>query len=219
LASKSGSITILHACCTTRSLTVGILQDRLQRLQQDDRIARLDAELRPGVQLGESVLHVHVEERLPVFVALEFNNYQSATVGAERGLITVAHRNLTGNGDIWSFTYGRSAGLDLQVDTSYTLPLRPRDTTVGLRYQRNNSSVIEARFEPLDIESESEIFTLSLRHPVYRTLRREMALALAVERLESKAFLLGEPFSFSLGTRDGEATDTAVRLSTARWTR
>jgi hemolysin activation/secretion protein len=197
-------------------LHIGVLQDRLQRLQQDDRIERLDAELRPGVWLGESVLHVRVEEQLPFFVALEFNNYQSATVGAERGLITVAHRNLTGNGDIWSFTYGRSAGLDLQVDTSYALPLSPRDTTVGLRYQRNNSSVIEASFEPLEIESESEIFTLSLRHPVYRTLRRELALALAVERLQSKTFLLGQPFSFALGTRDGEATDTALRLS-AEW--
>jgi hemolysin activation/secretion protein len=197
-------------------LRIGALQERLQRLQQDDRIERLDAELRPGVRLGESELHVRVEERLPVFVALEFNNYQSATVGAERGLITVAHRNLTGNGDIWSFTYGRSAGLELQVDTSYTLPLSPRDTTANLRYQRNNSSVIEARFEPLDIESESEIFTVGLRHPVYRTLRRELALALAVERLQSKTFLLGQPFSFSLGTRNGEATDTALRFS-AEW--
>jgi hemolysin activation/secretion protein len=197
-------------------LRIGALQERLQRLQQDDRIERLDAELRPGVLLGESELHVRVEERLPFFVALTFDNYQSATIGAERGLITVAHRNLTGHGDIWSFTYGRSAGLDPQVDTSYILPLSPRDTTAILRYQRNNSSVIEARFEPLDIESESEIFTVGLRHPVYRTLRRELALALIGERLQSKTFLLGQPFSFSLGARDGEATDTALRLS-AEW--
>ena len=47
-------------------LHIGALQERLQRLQQDDRIARLEAELRPGVQLGESTLHVRVEERLPV---------------------------------------------------------------------------------------------------------------------------------------------------------
>src|SRR6266511_1960391 len=137
-------------------LSIGTLQERLQRLQQDDRIARLEAELRPGVQLGESTLHVRVEERLPVFVALEFNNYQSPTVGAEQGLITVAERNLTGHGDILSVTYGRSSGLNPQLDASYTLPVSPRETTFGLRYRRNNASVVEATFAPLDIQSLSE---------------------------------------------------------------
>jgi len=194
-------------------LSIGTLQERLQRLQQDDRIARLEAELRPGVQLGESTLHVRVEERLPVFVALEFNNYQSPTVGAEQGLITVAERNLTGHGDILSVTYGRSSGLNPQLDASYTLPVSPRETTFGLRYRRNNASVVEATFAPLDIQSRSEIITLSLRQPLYWTLRRELALALSGERLQSQTFLLGEPFSFSPGTKRGVAIDTAVRLT------
>jgi hemolysin activation/secretion protein len=197
-------------------LHVGTVQERLQRLQQDDRIARLEAELRPGIQRGQSVLHVRVEERLPFFVALEVNNYQSPTVGAEQGLATVAHRNLTGHGDVLSVTYGRSAGLNPQIDAGYTLPLSPRDTTLGLRYRRNASSVIEAQFAPLDIESRSEIFTLSLRQPLYRTLGRELALALSAEHLRSQTFLLGERFSFTAGAENGEAVDTALRLS-AEW--
>lgn len=197
-------------------LNIGTLQERLQLLQQDDRIERLDAEISPGVQLGESALHVRVAERLPFFVALEFNNYQSPTLGAERGLLTVAHRNLTGHGDVLNFTYGRSSGLDLQVDTSYTLPLTPRNTTVSLRYQRNDTSVVEELFAPLDITSQSEIFTLTLRHPFYRTLQREFALALSGEYLESRTFLLGEPFSFSAGANNGKTKDTALRLL-AEW--
>ena len=39
-------------------------------------------------------------------VALAFNNYQSPTVGAEIGLVTLAHQNLTGHGDVFSATYG-----------------------------------------------------------------------------------------------------------------
>ena len=200
----------------TSPLNIGTLQERLQLLQQDDRIERLDAELRPGVRLGESELFVHVQEQVPFLVAVEFNNYQPPTIGEERGLLTVAHRNLTGSGDILSVMYGRSAGLDLQLDASYTLPLTVRDTTVSLRYQRNNSSVVEAPFAPLDITSQSEILTLTLRQPFYRTLRREFALALSGEHLRSKTFLLGEPFAFSPGTEDGKAVDTAVRL-TAEW--
>src|SRR5438093_1161621 len=145
---------------STPPLNISTLQERLQLLQQDDRIERLDAELRPGVRLGESELYVRVQEHVPFFVAVEFNNYQSPSVGAERGLLTVAHRNLTGSGDVLSVTYGRSAGLDLQLDASYTLPLTVRDTTVSVRYQRNNSSVVETQFAPLDITSQSEIFTL-----------------------------------------------------------
>jgi hemolysin activation/secretion protein len=197
-------------------LNIGTLQERLQLLQQDDRIERLQAELSPGVRLGESVLHVRVEERLPFLVALEFNNYQSATIGAERGLITVAHQNLTGNGDILSVTYGRSAGLDLQIDTSYSLPLNARDTTVSLRYQRNASSVIEEPFTALDITSRSEVYTLTLRQPLWRTLSQELALALSVEHLRSETLLLDEPFAFSPGTQDGKAADTALRL-TLEW--
>ena len=200
----------------TPPLNIGTIQERLQLLQQDERIERLDAELRPGVQLGESALYVRVTERVPFFVALEFNNYQSPSIGAERGLLTVAHRNLTGHGDILEVTYGRSAGLDLQLDASYTLPLTVRDTTLKVRYQRNDSSVVEDRFSPLDIDSRSEIFTLTLRHPLYRTLRHEFALSVTGERLQSRTSLLGEPFDFSLGAEHGVATDTAIRF-TAEW--
>jgi hemolysin activation/secretion protein len=194
-------------------LNIGTLQTRLQHLQQDERIERLNAELRPGVRPGESELHVQVEEHVPFYVALEVNNYQAPPIGAERGLLTVAHRNLTGHGDVFSFTFGRSAGLELQIDTSYTLPLNARDTTVSARYQQNGSSVVQASLADLDIESREEIYTLTVRHPFYSTLRREFALALSAEHLESKTFLSGQPFDFSLGSENGKTNDTALRFS------
>jgi hemolysin activation/secretion protein len=128
----------------------------------------------------------------------------------------VAHQNLTGHGDILSVTYGRSAGLDLLIDTSYSMPLNARDTTVSVRYQRNASTVIEERFAALDITSRSDVYTLMLRQPLWRTVRQELALALSGEHLRSQTQLLGEPFAFSLGTEDGKAVDTALRL-TLEW--
>src|SRR5262249_27471117 len=104
-------------------LNILALQERLQFLQQDERIARLDAELRPGMERGEGILHVQVEETNPFKVELAFNNYQSPTVGAERELITLTHQNLTGHGDPLSVTYGHSAGIDVQLDASYIVPL------------------------------------------------------------------------------------------------
>jgi hemolysin activation/secretion protein len=200
----------------TKPLNIGTLQQRLQHLQQDDRIQRLQAELRPGIQRGESELHVRVEETPPYIVSAAVNNYQAASIGSERGQLTVGHRNLTGRGDILGLTASISEGSKIQVDAGYTLPLNARDLTLGLRYRRNESTVIEEPFEPLDIESLSEIFSVSLRAPLYRTLQREFAVSVSGERLHSETSIAGMGFSFSEGSDDGKSTITALRL-TAEW--
>jgi len=107
-----------------RNVTITLCGDRRGRTpmhrvtmggRDSDVRSRLDAELRPGVQRGESSLLVKVEETNPFKVELAFNNYQSPTVGAERGLITVTHQNITGHGDPLSVTYGHSKGIDVQI--------------------------------------------------------------------------------------------------------
>jgi hemolysin activation/secretion protein len=200
----------------TKPLNIGTLQQRLQRLQQDDRIQRLQAELRPGLRRGESELHVRIEESTPYIVSAAFNNYQAASIGSERGQLTLGHRNLTGRGDILSLTTGVSKGNKYPLDASYTLPLNARDITLGLRYRRNVSSVIEEPFEPLGIESLSEIFSVTLRAPLYRTLQREFAVSISGERLHSETTLSGRGFSFSEGPDNGKSTITALRF-TAEW--
>jgi hemolysin activation/secretion protein len=200
----------------TKPLNIATLQQRLQRLQQDDRIQRLQAELRPGIQRGESELHVRVEETIPYIVSAAVNNYQAPSIGSERGQLTLGHRNLTGRGDILSLTTSISEGSELQLDASYLLPLNARDVTLGLRYEHNASSVIEEPFEPLDIETLSETFSVTLRAPLYRTLQREFALSVSGERLHSETTIAGMGFSFSEGPDDGEATITALRF-TGEW--
>jgi len=198
-------------------LNVTPLQQRLQLLQQDARIRALRAELRPGVKPGEAVLKVNVDEKTPFYAWVAFNNYQSPSVGAERGLLTLAHQNLTGRGDILSFTYGRSEGLNPQIDAWYLLPVTAYDTTLLLRYRKNDYTVIDEIFDPLDTRSESDIYEITLRHPVFRTLNHEFALALTGESLQDKTFLLGEPFSFYPGVDNGQSKVSALRFS-QEWT-
>ena len=62
-------------------VTLDPLQEQLQLLQQDSRIERVNAELRPGDKQGESVLNVRVADRQPFHAAMEVNNYQSPLVG------------------------------------------------------------------------------------------------------------------------------------------
>ena len=198
-------------------VNVNPLQQRLQLLQQDNRLRALHAELRPGAKPGEAVLNVKVEEKNPFYAWFAFNNYQSPSVGAERGLLTLAHQNLSGRGDILSLTYGRSEGLNPQIDAWYLLPVTVYDTTLLLRYRKNDYAVIDEIFDPLDTRSESDIYEITLRHPLVRTLHHEFALSLTGESLQDKTFLLGEPFSFYPGVDNGESKVTALRFS-QEWT-
>src|SRR5262245_33503586 len=194
-------------------VNLNAMQRRLQLLQQDPLIQRLNAELSPGVGPGDSILHVRVDERPPYSVWMGFNNYQSPTVGAERGLLSLEHRNLTGYGDSLSVTYGGSEGVNPQLDSLYTFPITARDTALSLEYRKNDFTAVEQPFTPLDIDSRSDIYGLTLRHPFYRTPTQELAFSLIGEHLESKQFLLGTPFSFSPGIQNGKSIITAARLS------
>ncbi|HWG96070.1 MAG TPA: POTRA domain-containing protein, partial [Nitrospira sp.] len=167
-------------------LKIEPLQERLQLLQRDPRLERINADLRPGDRRGESVLTVKVREARPWKVWLDFNNYQTPIVGAERGLITLAHQNVTGNGDPFSITYGGSRGVHPIIDTSYTLPLNRYDTTFTASYRRNEFVVVSDQFRALDLNSESEIFGFTLRHPIYRSLTDELAVAITGEHLYNK---------------------------------
>ncbi len=191
-----------------KPLRLGVLQERLQLLRQDERIVRFQAQLRPGVQLGQSELHVRVGEALPFTFDLEFNNHQSPAVGAERGQLTLAHRNVTGYGDRLQITVAGSSGDNARLDARYAVPLNRYDTILSLQYRRSRSLVIEAPFDPLNIEGRSEIYTVTLRHPIYRTLQRDVAIALSGEHLSSQTSLFGGI---------GESAITAFRLS-AEWT-
>jgi hemolysin activation/secretion protein len=192
-------------------LNVNTLQERFQLLLQDQRIERLNADLKPGVRRGEALLDVQVEERFPLRLWLDFNNYQSPSVGAERGILGLEHQNLTGNGDILTLQYGRSDGLDPLLDFKYSLPFTARDTTAIFQYRRNSFTVVEEPFADLDIETKSEIFTLGVRQPVYRTRNTEITLEFLGERLSQETFLLGEPFSLEPGARNGLSVVTALR--------
>ncbi len=194
-------------------LNVETLQRQLQLLLMDPHFDRLSAELRPGVTPGQSVLDVLVEEANPFRVFLDFNNYQSPSIGAERGSITLEHLSVTGHGDILSLRYGRSDGADPQLDFRYALPLTARDLTLIAQYRRNDFAVIEEPFQELEIESESEVYTLTLRAPVYRTLNHLVALEVGGERLSNQTFLLGEPFTLTPGAQNGESVVTALRFA------
>ncbi|HEY1409994.1 MAG TPA: POTRA domain-containing protein, partial [Promineifilum sp.] len=153
----------------TTPVTLPPLQERLQLLQQDRRIERINAELRPGQALGESELNVRVADRNPFHATLQVDNYQTPLVGEIRGLATLVDDNLTGNGDVLALTYGQSAGAIPIIDATYAIPLNRYDTTFSANYRRNDYKLVEVPFDPLDIKTNTEIIGFGLRQPIYKT--------------------------------------------------
>lgn len=199
-------------------LNIQSLQERLQLLEQDPRIRRFAAELRPGYRPGEARLSVAIEEESPYGVSAGFNNYQSPTVGSSRVAFGAVHDNLTGFGDVLSVSTGWSSGVSPQITATYEIPLTAQDTSLVFSYTKNDFTVVEAPFDSLDVVSESSGIGLELRHPIYRTLNTELVVGVSAERTSNRTFLLGETFSFSLGAKDGESNVTALRTS-QQWTR
>ena len=121
-------------------------------------------------------------------------------------------------------TYFNTDGSN-KVDASYKVPINPRNGTLSFNFNYQDNDVVEPPFDELDIESESTYYELGLRQPILQTINNqtqtfdEVALSLTAFWRESKSFLLGTPFPFSLGANeDGETRIFALRFS-QEWTR
>jgi hemolysin activation/secretion protein len=194
-------------------VSLGPLQEQLQLLQQDRRIERINAELRPGDAQGESRLNLKVADRNPFHASVEGNNYQVPLVGEFRGLGTVVHDNVTGHGDTFSFTFGGSAGAFPIVDAAYVLPLNRYDTTFSPYYRRNDYLLIEEPFNPLEIKTNTEIIGMTLRQPVYRTITDEVALSITGEHLFTLTDSIFGRLDLFPGFQNGVATVSALRFA------
>ena len=193
-------------------LNVQRLQEGLQLLQANPLVGRINAELRPGFARGEAILKVRVEDTMPYHLGLAVNDYQSPSVGGERFDLDFADDNLSGNGDPLYFRYGVTAGVN-DYDAGYTLPFTAGDTSLGFEFRRTDALVVEAPFDRLDITSTTDTYTFTLQQPVYRTLSEDLTAPLSVDYRRSETFLLGRPFTFSLGAHDGRSAVSVLRLS------
>lgn len=195
-------------------VTLAPLQEQMQLLQQDRRVERVNAELRPGDEAGESVLNVRVEDRNPFHATIEINNYQSPLVGEMRGIGTLTDDNLTGHGDTLSVSYGQSSGAFPIAYGSYELPLNRYGTSFSPYYRRYDFNLIEPPFSPLNIHTNTEIIGMSLRQPIYRTVNDEITLSIIGEHLFTQSFVFGtQPIDLFPGFQNGAATISALRFA------
>lgn len=194
------------------------LREQVQLLQSNPRIERLNAELRPGLVRGESILDVRVKDANPFKAWLEFNNFLSPSVGAEQGSLTLMDQNLLGFGDTLSVQFGGSQGVLPLLNVAYSIPITPYDTTFTVNYRRFRFSIVEDPFDALDITNRSQIIGGTIRQPFFRTPRQEFGLSIGFDYAENRSFFFDQPFSFTDGAPNG-VFKLAVLRFTQDWVR
>jgi hemolysin activation/secretion protein len=197
------------------------LLQALQLLQLDPLIRRISAQLQAGTRPSTNILQVGVTEADSFTAELALNNNRTPSVGSfERG-VSLTEANLLGLGDGLTVGYTNTDGSN-GINTSYRIPINPRNGTITLSYQYTHSNVIEPPFDILDIAADSFSYDLAFRQPLYQTPNTELALGLSLSRQESQTRIGFEdigPFPLSPGANNnGRTRVTAVRF-TQDWVR
>ncbi|BBD60376.1 polypeptide-transport-associated domain-containing protein [Nostoc sp. HK-01] len=194
-----------------KPLLTSALEDQLRLLRADPLFSNVEASLRAGSGVGQSILIVRVTEAQPFNAALTVDNYSPPSIGSERLGVNASYRNLSGLGDEFSAAYYLTTRGGANVfDFNYRLPLNPMDGTLQLRTSFNDTNVVEEPFAAFDISGESQLYEISFRQPLIRTPREEFALSLGFAVQNGQTFTFAGPTPFGFGPDDEGNSRTRV---------
>jgi hemolysin activation/secretion protein len=166
------------------------LEDQLRLLKLDPLFENVEAALKEGTALGQSILTVRVAEAPKWFGNINLDNDSVPSVGGERIGLLLGNRNLTGRGDTLYGSYNRSltGGADL-LDIGYQIPLNPMQGTLQLRVAPSRYRITQREFAALGIEGSSALYDVGFRQPLSRSPRQEVAVTLGVTHRTGKTLI------------------------------
>lgn len=208
------------------------LEDQLRLLRANPLFDNIEATIRAGEGLGESILLVRVTEAERFGASVNVDNYSPPSVGSERLVLSARYRNLTGWGDELAAGYNRSTAGGTDVfDFSYRLPVNAMDGTLQLRASPSRNQVLREASprpiqeqqpvpgqparpsDPLEISGERQLYEVSFRQPLIRSSREEFALNLGFSYQNGQTFLFEGPFPFGIGPdENGESRTSAIQF-------
>ncbi len=200
------------AIATKKPLNRDRLLEALQILQLNPLIGNISAELQAGSRPESSRLEVRVKEADSFSGEVFTDNNRSPSVGSFRRGVRINQANLLGLGDGLEVSYANTDGSN-EINSSYTVPVNPRNGTIRLAVGAASTNIIEEPFDTAGIEGKSRTYELSYRQPIVEKPDRNLALGLTLSRQESNTSLSGEQFPLSAGANDrGETRVSAVRF-------
>ncbi|NES87194.1 MAG: ShlB/FhaC/HecB family hemolysin secretion/activation protein [Moorea sp. SIO2B7] len=191
-------------------LSTAKLENQLRLLRIDPHFENVEASLKSGSGIGQSILVVRVLEAKPFSGSFSVDNYSPPSVGSERLGLNLGYQNLTGHGDQLFLSYHRTAqgGKD-EFDMFYRIPVNAMNGTVQLRTVWERNDVVQGD-EDLDINGNTELYEISYRQPLIRNPLREFALSLGFTYQNGQTFLGDTGFGFGIGPNDDGISTTSV---------
>ncbi|MBX2864823.1 MAG: ShlB/FhaC/HecB family hemolysin secretion/activation protein [Leptolyngbyaceae cyanobacterium MAG.088] len=156
------------------------LEDQLRLLRVDPLIDNIEASLRAGTGLGQSILIVRVDEAAPVEAHLTLDTDSPVSVGVVRTGANVTYRNPFGIGDqIKAAAYRATTGGSHLYELSYSAPINAMNGTLSARFLPSEFEIISPQdLASFDIEGDAQVYELTYRQPLVRNPREEFALSL-----------------------------------------
>ncbi|MEA5515389.1 ShlB/FhaC/HecB family hemolysin secretion/activation protein [Nodularia sp. UHCC 0506] len=197
-------------------LSTNKLEDQLRLVQTDPLLTNLEASLRPGSGIGKSILILRTKEANAFNAVFSVDNYSPPSIGSERLGISATYRNLTGIGDEIAASYYRTVqGGSNIYDLNYRVPLNAMNGSLQLRTSINNNQIIQGSdaVRSLDISGESQLYEISYRQPLVRSLREEFALSLGFTIQNGQTFTFAGATPFGLGPdADGNSRTRVIKF-------
>ncbi|NEP62087.1 MAG: ShlB/FhaC/HecB family hemolysin secretion/activation protein [Symploca sp. SIO2G7] len=173
------------------------LEDQLRLLRIDPLIDNIEASLRAGTSLGQSILVVKIAEADPFEAHLTLDTDSPVSVGVVRTGANVTYRNPFGIGDqIRAAAYRATTGGSYLYEFSYSAPINPMNGTLSARFLPSEFDIISPReLANFDIEGDAQVYEFTYRQPLVRTPREEFALSLGFRHRDGETQLLGQDFT------------------------
>ncbi len=179
----------------------------------------VEASLRAGTKPGESILIVNVEEADRYSSSLSTDNYSSSSGLPEKTRVSASYRNPVGLGDELSISTSLGSPQSNQnqdsasrnYDVSYRIPVNARDGSIQLRASVDDRLIGDSAFAALGLRSRDEVYALTYRQPIVRSLRQELALSLGFSAQRSQTFLFKDiPYPFGSSADANGVTQTRI---------
>ena len=173
------------------------LEDQLRLLRADPLIDNIEASLRAGTGLGQSILVVRIAEADPFEAHLTLDTDSPVSVGVVRTGANVTYRNPFGIGDqIRAAAYRATTGGSNLYELSYTAPINAMNGTISARFLPSEFEIISPQeLASFDIEGDAQVYELTYRQPLVRNPREEFALSLGFRHRDGETRIASTDFS------------------------
>lgn len=178
------------------------LEDQLRLLRADPLIDNIEASLRAGTGLGQSILLVRIAEAEPLEAHLTLDTDSPISVGVVRTGANFTYRNPLGIGDQFrAAAYRATTGGSHLYELSYSAPVNAMNGTLSARFLPSEFEIISPQdLASLDIEGDAQVYELTYRQPLLRNPREEFALSLGFRHRDGETRIASTDFSSNSAT-------------------